>query len=163
MAFLQSAKRLGDDHRHRLHTTKVLANVWLIRLAGLIYRYHSYSDFKAIARRGSVGMRMTNLTRLICSWCNVVDRKKTYSGDEGGWINDVDKSCISRKKTKFTWLDHVQLMIYRSRNHDITIVFPFERELSWMCRHENSLVENLLTHWETGEEIRKTNENIIGL
>ena len=35
------SKGLGDDHRHGLYTTKVLADVWSTRLVGLIYRHYS--------------------------------------------------------------------------------------------------------------------------
>ena len=47
---------LGGDHRHGLYTTKVSADVWSTRLVSLIYRHHSDSCFKAIGRRGPVGM-----------------------------------------------------------------------------------------------------------
>ena len=66
-----------------------------------------------------------------------------------------------RPKVKLTWQDHVQPVIYRSRDHDITITFPLRRELRRTCRYECNLVKNLPTHWETGEENRETNENIL--
>ena len=65
---------------------------------------------------------------------------------------------------KLMWLDHVEPVISKSRDHDITIAFPFRRELrrAYRCRYECSLVKNLPTQWrETGEENRETNENIL--
>ena len=54
-------------------------------------------------------------------------------------------------------------MICKSLNYDITIAFFLRRELREMykCKYECSLVKNLLTHWETGEENREINENIL--
>ena len=59
--------------------------------------------------------------------------------------------------------DDVQPMICRSCDHDITIVFPYGRELrqTYKCRYEYSLIKNLQTHWETEKENRETNENIL--
>ena len=50
-----------------------------------------------------------------------------------------------------------------SHDHDITIAFPLRRELrqTYGCRYECSLVKNLPTLWETGEEDQETNENIL--
>ena len=50
-----------------------------------------------------------------------------------------------------------------TRDHNITIAFPLRRELrrTCRCRYECSLVKNLPTHWETEEENRETNENIL--
>ena len=31
----------------------------------------------------------------------------------------------------------------------------------YRCKYECNLVKNLPTHWETGEENRETNENIL--
>ena len=52
----------SGDHRHRLYTTKVLANVWFTHLIGFIYRHHSNSCFKAIGGQGPISM----MTRLTC-------------------------------------------------------------------------------------------------
>ena len=59
----------------------------------------------------------------------------------------------------------MQPVICKSRDHDITIAFPLEHELcrTYRCRYEYSLVKNLSTHLETGEENRETNENILAL
>ena len=61
----------------------------------------------------------------------------------------------------------MQLVIYRFRNQDIIIAFPLRRELCQTCRgrckYECNLVKNLPTHWETGEENRETNKNILAL
>ena len=62
---------------------------------------------------------------------------------------------------KLTWLDYVEPVICRSRDHDITIAISLGRELRQTFRYECSLVKNLLTHWEIGEENRETNENIL--
>ena len=51
----------------------------------------------------------------------------------------------------------MQPMIYKSHNHDITIAFPFRRELRQMCKYECNLVKNLPTNWETRKENRVTN------
>ena len=74
-----------------------------------------------------------------------------------GWKNEVDKW----REGWLTWLDHVQPVICRSRNYDITIAFLFRRELCQTCRYECSLVKNLPTPWETREENRKINKNIL--
>ena len=60
-------------------------------------------------------------------------------------------------------ISHVQPVIYRSLNYDITIVFPLRREtrLTYRYRYECNLIKNLLTHWGTGVENRETNENIL--
>ena len=72
---------------------------------------------------------------------------------------------MCRPRIKLKWQDHVQPVIYRSRDHDITIIFPFRRKLRQIYRrkYEYNLVKNLPTHWETGEENRETNENILTL
>ena len=51
-------------------------------------------------------------------------------------------------------ISHVQPVICRSLDHDITIAFPLRRELrrTYRCRYECSLVKNLPTQWETEEE-----------
>ena len=107
---------LGGDYRHGLYTTKVSGGVGSTRLVGLIYSYHSNSCLKAIARQGLVGM-MTSLTRIIWYWYNEVDRRKTCNEARkvGRW-----SSRIGREKVKLTGLDHVQPVIYRSRDHNIT-------------------------------------------
>ena len=68
-----------------------------------------------------------------------------------------------KPRFKVTWQDHVQLVIYRSCDHDITIAFPLKRELRQTCRYryECNLVKNLPTYWEIGEENRETKENIL--
>ena len=68
-------------------------------------------------------------------------------------------------KVKLTWQDHVQPVIYKSRDHDITIAFSFGRELrqTYRCRYEYNLVKNLPTHWKTEKKNRKTNKNILAL
>ena len=60
-------------------------------------------------------------------------------------------------------ISHVQPVICRSLDHDITIAFPLRREprRTYRYRYECNLVKNLPTHWGTGEENRKTNENIL--
>ena len=55
------SKGLGGDHKYELHTTKVLANVWSIRLIDLIYRYLNNSYFKRIKGRDPLGMMMIRL------------------------------------------------------------------------------------------------------
>ena len=59
----------------------------------------------------------------------------------------------------------MQSVIYMSRVYDITIAFSLKRELRQTCRYkyECNLVKNLPTYWETGEENRETNENILAL
>ena len=57
--------------------------------------------------------------------------------------DEVDKSRIGQEKAKLMLLDHVQSMIYRSRDYNITIIFPLRRELRQMYRYECSLVKNL--------------------
>ena len=54
-------------------------------------------------------------------------------------------------------------MIYKSLDHDITIVFLFRRKLrqTYKYRYGCSLVKNLPTYWGTEEENWKTNENIL--
>ena len=61
------------------------------------------------------------------------------------------------------WQDHMQPMTYRSRDHDITIAFLFRRELHQIYKYKGNLVKNLPSHWETGEENRKINENILAM
>ena len=62
-------------------------------------------------------------------------------------------------------IGHMQPVICRPFDHDITIAFPLRRVLRQICkcryRYECSCVKNLPTHWGTGEENRKTNENIL--
>ena len=50
-----------------------------------------------------------------------------------------------------------------TRNHDITIAFPFRHKLHQIsrCRYKCNLLKNFLTYWETGEENQKINENIL--
>ena len=50
-----------------------------------------------------------------------------------------------------------------SYDHNIIIAFPLRHELrqTYGCRYECSLVKNLPTNWETGEENQETNENIL--
>ena len=54
-------------------------------------------------------------------------------------------------------------MICRFLDHDITIVFSLRHKLyqTYRCKYECSLVKNLPTHWETEEENREINENIL--
>ena len=105
---------------------------------------------------------------------NEAIRKRAYSGGEEDevkackileWKNEVGKSRAGWVMINLTWLDHVEPVICRSRDYDITIVFPFRRELrrAYRCRYECSLVKNLSTHWKTGKENRETNENILAL
>ena len=61
------------------------------------------------------------------------------------------------------WLDHVQLVIYKSHDHDIIIAFSLKHKLRQTCRYEYSLIKNLSTYWETGDENRGTNKNILAL
>ena len=64
---------------------------------------------------------------------------------------------------KLTRLDHMEPVICRSHDHDITIASPLRRELrrAYRCRYECCLVKNLSTQWETEEENRETNEKIL--
>ena len=82
---------------------------------------------------------------------NEAIRRRAHSGDKEDEVE--------------AWLDHVQPVICRSRDHDITIAFSLRREFRRTCRcryrYEYNLVKNLPTHWGTGEENRKTNENIL--
>ena len=59
------------------------------------------------------------------------------------------------------WIGHMTGLY----DHDIIIAFSLRRELRQIygCRYECSLVKNLSTHWETGEENQETNENILAL
>ena len=70
-----------------------------------------------------------------------------------GWKDEVIKSRVDW----LTWLNHVQPVIYESRDHDIITAFSLRRELrqTYKYRYKCSLVKNLLTHWETGEDIGK--------
>ena len=79
------SKRLGSDYRHGLYTTKILVNIWSIRLVSLIYRYHSDSCFKVIGGQGSIFMIMMRLTRIVWCWCNEIDKRKAYSGGKEDW------------------------------------------------------------------------------
>ena len=95
-----------------------------------------------------------------------VDKSRATRDLQVPWLwyyrkDEVDKSRIGWVIIKPTWLDHVQSVICRSCNHDITIAFPLWRELRQTCRYECSLVKNLPTHWETGKENREINENIL--
>lgn len=74
--FFAISKRLSDDHRHKLHNTKVLANIWSRWIDDLIFRYYSNLCFKAIEGRGSVGIIMIKLTRIV--WCNEVDKRRAW-------------------------------------------------------------------------------------
>ena len=103
---------------------------------------------------------------------NEAIQRRTYSGGEEDkvevckileWKDDVGKSCASWVMIKLSWLDQVEPVICRSRDHDITIAFLLRHELRQTCKYECSLVKNLLTHWETEEENRETNENILAL
>ena len=60
-------------------------------------------------------------------------------------------------------ISHMQTVIYRSLDHDITIAFPLRRELcqTYKYRYECSLIKNLSIHWKTGEKNRETNKNIL--
>ena len=62
-------------------------------------------------------------------------------------------------------ISHVQPVICRSFDHNITIAFPLRRELRQTCRYryECSLVKTLPTHWGTEEENQETNETILAL
>ena len=77
------SKELGDDHKYRLHTIKISANIWSIRLIGLIYRHHSNSGFKAIKGQGPIGMIMMRLIYII--WWNEVDRRRAHSDSKEDW------------------------------------------------------------------------------
>ena len=57
----------------------------------------------------------------------------------------------------------MQPVICRSCDRDITIAFPLKREFcqTYRCKDECSVVKNLSTHCEIGEENRETNENIL--
>ena len=57
-------------------------------------------------------------------------RRRAYSGGKEdefeackilGWKDEVDKSRAGWVMIKLTWLDHVEPMICRFRDHDITI------------------------------------------
>ena len=112
---------------------------------------------------------MTELVwgRWDCNYDEAIQRRAHSAGkdDEAevckilGWKDEVGKSRVSW----LTWLDHVQPMIWRSRDHDITIAFPFRRKLHWIYRYECSLVKNLPTHWGTREENRETYKSILAL
>ena len=78
----------------------------------------------------------------------------------------IDKSCVGRKRVKLTWLNHAQLVIYKSCDHDITIAFPLRCELHQTCRYKCSLIKNLSTHlgdwgrkpkdqWEHSSPVKK--------
>ena len=60
----------------------------------------------------------------------------------------VDKSCIGRMRIKLTWQDHVQYVIYKSNNYDITIAFSSRRKLrqTYRFNYECKLVKNLPTY-----------------
>ena len=62
-SFFAISKRLSGDHRHRLHTAKISANIWSTCLVGLICRHHSDFCFKEIGGRGPIAMMMIRLTR----------------------------------------------------------------------------------------------------
>ena len=62
-------------------------------------------------------------------------------------------------------ISHVQPVICKFLDHDITIAFPLRRELrqTYRYRYVCNLVKNLLIYWGTGEENWETNENILAL
>ena len=62
--------------------------------------------------------------------------------------DEVNESYVGQERVKLTWLDHVQSVIYRSRDHNITIAFPLRRKLRQTCKYECSLVKNIPTHLE---------------
>ena len=65
---------------------------------------------------------------------------------QGRLEDEVDKSHVGQERVKLTWLNHVQLVISKSRDYDITIAFPLKCEIRQMCRYECNLVKNLLTY-----------------
>ena len=68
--------------------------------------------------------------------------------------DEVDKSYISRKKANLMWLDYVQLVIYKFRDHDIINAFPFRCKLcqTYKYKYECSLVINLPTYLKDWRE-----------
>ena len=54
-------------------------------------------------------------------------------------------------------------MICKFYDHNITIAFPLRHELCqiYRYRYECNLVKNLSTYWETKEENREINKNIL--
>ena len=48
--------------------------------------------------------------------------KKVYSRGGIDLKDGVDKLHVSRLRVKLTWQDHVQLVIYKSCDHDIVII-----------------------------------------
>ena len=62
-------------------------------------------------------------------------------------------------------ISHMQLVICKSLDYDITIAFSLKYELRQTCRcrhkYESSLVKNLPNCWKNGEENWKTNKNIL--
>ena len=61
---------------------------------------------------------------------------------ERGLIAVVRKVEIDKSRG----LDHVRFVIYKFRDHDITIVFPLRYKLRQICRYECSLVKNFPTN-----------------
>ena len=108
--------------------------------------------------------------RWVCNNDEAIRRRAHSGGKEDeveeckilGWKDEVGRSRAGWVMIKLTWLDHVEPVICRSRDHNITIAFPLRRKLRRTCRYECSLVKNLPTQWrETGEENREINENIL--
>ena len=68
-----------------------------------------------------------------------IQRRAHSSGEEDeaeaykilGWKDEVGKSRVGW----LTWLDHVQSVICKSRDDDITIVFPVRFELCQIYRY----------------------------
>ena len=62
--------------------------------------------------------------------------------------DEVNKSRIVPERAKLTWLDHMQSVIYRSYNHNITIAFFLRHKLrqTYRCKYEYNLIKNLPTH-----------------
>ena len=104
-----------------------------------------------------------------CNNNEAIQRRAHSGGEEDeveackilGWKDEVGKSRAGWVMIKLTWLDHVEPVICKSRDHDITIAFSLGRELRRTCKYKCSLVKNLPTHWETKEENQETNKNIL--
>ena len=78
-------------------------------------------------------------------------QKRAHSGGEEdeveackilGWKDEVGKSRAGWVMIKLTWLDHVEPVICKSRDHDITLVLILEWQKDQLDLNLDSSVSN---------------------
>ena len=99
-------------------------------MAKLVQERWSCNDNKPIQRRAHSGGKKDE-----AEVCKILE-----------WKDEVGKSRVGWVMVKLTWLDHMQPVIYKSRDCDITIAFSLRHKLRQTFKYECSLVKNLLTY-----------------